>query len=70
MSGPERDTTVTGRGSDLAFLPFIGLLILATLTTLAAFFLVGVVVGVIVLVAWVVVALAAGARFLRRNELN
>jgi hypothetical protein len=71
MTGSERGTrTAAGASSDLAVVPFIVVSILAVLTTLAAFFLIGVVVGFIVLIVWIVLAIVASARFLRRNELN
>ncbi len=57
------------KDSDLALLPFTAILILAVLATLAAFFFVGVVVGFIVLVVFVVLGVFHFARFVRRNDL-
>ena len=57
------------RGSDLSLVPVIALLALAVIAILAAFFLVGVVVGFIVLVVCVVIGVALFARYIRRNDL-
>lgn len=56
--------------SDLTFIPFTVALILAVLVTLAAFFLVGVVVGLIVLVVFVVIGILFLLRFIKRNDLS
>ncbi|MBS1878113.1 MAG: hypothetical protein JST31_01230 [Actinobacteria bacterium] len=56
--------------SDLALLPFTAALIIGVLAILAAFFLVGAVVGVIVLLVCVVLGIGLFARFIRRNEVN
>ncbi|MBS1891840.1 MAG: hypothetical protein JST59_11140 [Actinobacteria bacterium] len=66
--GPEPSSVK--RDSDLALLPFTSLLLLAVLAILAAFFLVGVVVGFVVLVCCVVLGVALFARFIRRNEIG
>ena len=58
------------RSSDLSLVPFTGLLILAVVAILAAFFFVGVVVGFIVLVLCVILGVALFARYVRRNDLS
>jgi hypothetical protein len=56
------------KGSDLTYIGFIALLVVAVLVVLACYFLIGAVVGTIVLLVAVVSGIVSLARFIRRND--
>ncbi len=69
-TGRKEGTAASPPSSDLALVPITALLALGVLAVLAAFFLVGVVVGFIVLFCCLVLAIVLAARFIRRNDLS
>lgn len=56
------------KGSDLTYVGFIALLVVAVLVVLACYFLIGAVVGTVVLLVAVISGIVALARFIRRND--
>ncbi|MGE5407279.1 MAG: hypothetical protein ACM3NV_01560 [Syntrophothermus sp.] len=58
------------RDSDLAYLPVVVGLIAAVAVVFLAFFFIGPVLGVILLIAAVILGLIAGARFIGRNDVS